>query len=237
MDKATELSLRSIPTTRRIVDAATAWNWFERVEGVWVYKGPPAASRPHAQLSSGLCSDGYFDCPRLLSFPNIAEILAVALAYKLRTLDSGLNVDWVVSSAYSAITYGHEVAKALGARFANVEKDPSDPAQKKMLWRRMSIPPGETVLQVEELVTTWGTTQQVREAVEYGNDTNVQFLPVVATLVLRPTDLQAMHTEHNVVALLEKEVHTWKPPECPYCAVGSKALKPKAHWAELTGAR
>lgn len=210
--------------------------WFRLAQAYWQHEGDPAPSKPHAELISGLCSNGYFDCPRLLSYPNVAQILANSLAGKLQTAGV-VDIDWVVSSAYSAITFGHEVAKAMNARFMNVEKDPSDPTQKRMLWRRITLSKGSRVLQVEELITTMGTTQEVKRAVLEGNGEQVEFLPVIGTIVLRPPDIEGMKREHQLVALVEKEIWAKKPEECPLCAVGSPRFKPKTHWAELTGKR
>ncbi len=212
--------------------------WFNAGEALWMHEGDPSPKRPHAELTSGLCSNGYFDVPRLLSFPHIAELLARQLAWLLQQ-ESEIGIlpssaSWVVSSAYSAITFGHEVAKALNARFANVEKDPTDPDQKKMLWRRLAIPGGSRVLQIEELITTMGTTAEVRRAVEKGNPHSITFLPIVGTLVLRPPKLLTNYGDRKVVALIQKEIWAKHPQECPLCAVGSPRLKPKTHWAELT---
>lgn len=211
-------------------------SWFDLANAYWSYEGDPSPDRPHAELTSGLCSNGYFDCPQLLSYTNVAEILGRQLALALEA--NGVErVDWVISSAYSAITFGHEVAKGLGTRFMNVEKDPADPAQKRMLWRRIVLPAGTRVLQAEELITTLGTTQEVRRAVLEGNAESVEFLPVIGALVLRPPDLQAIYREHKIVALVKKEIWAKKREECPLHAVGSQAFKPKTHWAQLTAKR
>lgn len=51
------------------------YEWLKAVNGVWLYAGPPSPKEPHAELTSGLHSNGYFDVPRLLKYPNVAEIL------------------------------------------------------------------------------------------------------------------------------------------------------------------
>ncbi len=219
--------------TLSLLDQGEILGWFGLAGAFWGYQGNPSPQKPHAELTSGLCSNGYFDCPRLLSFPNVAEVLGTQLAWRLKESEVE-TVDWVVSSAYSAITFGHEVAKGLGARFMNVEKDPADPNQKRMLWRRVTLPAGSRVLQVEELITTMGTTQEVKRAVLEGNGEPVVFLPIIGTLVLRPPDLKALKQQHQIIALVEKEIWAKKPEECPLCAVGSKRFKPKTHWAQLT---
>lgn len=212
-------------------------SWFKSEGAYWTYEGEPSPHNPHAELTSGLCSNGFFDCLIVLRYPNIAEILGRQLARRLIRggwIPAG-QVDWVVSSAYAAITFGHEVAKALGAIFMNTEKDPAD--SKKQLWQRMTIPEGATVLQVEELITTSGTFQEVRRAVEEGNVLKpVSFLSVVGTLVHRPPKLPAEYAGgRKVIAMVEKEIQNFDPKKCPYCNVGSQRYRPKTHWKELTG--
>jgi orotate phosphoribosyltransferase len=208
--------------------------WCEAENAYWAYEGEPSPEKPHAELTFGLCSDGYFNLPRILRYPNVAEILGRQLAKQLLYAGVG-NVDWVVSSAYAAITFGHEVAKGLGAIFQSVEKDPTDPNQKRMLWQKMNIPADSRVLQVEELVNTTGTLDQVRQAVEKGNAEPVDFLFIVGALVLRPPKLLPRYGDKEIVALVKKEMRAFSPKECPYCKDGSPRYRPKTHWAELTG--
>lgn len=212
------------PTVEKIL------SWFKSADAYWMYEGEPSADRAHVELTSGLCSNGYFDCPKLFSFPEIAEILGRKLARELRVADIG-RVDLVVSSAYSGIIFGHEVAKALRARFINVEKDPKDPNQKKMICKR-EIAEWARVLQVEELITTLQTTNNVREAVLRTNP-DIEILPVVGALVYRPPDLMA-DPGVKIVRVIEKEIWAKRPEECPLCIVGSPRYRPKGqNWAKL----
>ncbi|MFH1714470.1 MAG: hypothetical protein ABH831_02680 [Candidatus Nealsonbacteria bacterium] len=208
--------------------------WFKNEDAYWAYEGEPSPDKPHAELTSGVCSDGFFDCLRVLRYPNIAEILGYQAAMRVLPLFSPSNGDWVISSAYAAITFGHEVAKALGIIFMNTEKDPENP--KKQLWHRMIIPAEACVLQAEELVTTSSTFQEVLRAVEEGNEVKPvsHYSPVVA-LIHRPPKLSVEYNGRMVVAVVEKAINNYDPRDCPYCAVGSTRYRPKTHWAELTG--
>jgi orotate phosphoribosyltransferase len=135
---------------------------------------------------------------------------------------------WVVSSSYSAITFGYEAARAMKAVFMMTEKDEKNP--KKMVWRRMTVPESARVIQVEELITTSYTFQEVYRAVEEGNQIKpVYFIPTVAALVHRPEKLPADYNGRQVAALIEKEVRVYKPGDCPYCKVGSPRYRPKTH--------
>ena len=143
----------------------------------------------------------------MLQCPNLNEILARQLARKVWLMVRGVSTDihYVIGSAYAAITFSYEVAKALGAIHGFVEKDSTDPKGKKMLWARMKIPRGANVLQVEELIATSGTMAEVRRAVEEGNGEPVNFLPVVGALVHRPPKLPADYGDRKVIALIKKK--------------------------------
>ncbi len=205
-------------------------SWFENEDAFWAYEGEPTPGKAHAELTSGLCSDGFFDCLLVLRYPNIAEILGRQLFWRLQAggwVEPG-EVDWVVSSSYAAITFGHEVAKVLGAVFMLAEKDRA--------WRRMTISAEAKVLQIEELITTSGTFKEVRRAVEEGNAVKpVNFISTVGALVHRPPKLPIEYDGRRVVAVIGKEIRVFNPKECPYCAVGSPRYPPKTNWKQLTG--
>lgn len=208
---------------------------YQERNAVWFfdYNGDPKA--PHAELTSGKCSDGYVNSAPVLEDPRNTQLLARKLITILQKRNAVLPVDWIVGSAYAAITFSHEIARQLNAKHGFVEKDPVNP--KKMIWKRFTIPAGATVLQCEELITTLGTTLEVRRAVEEGNPHPIRFLPDVATAIYRPEKLDVSTGNIDVISLVAQEVKTWKPgPEnCPLCAQGSKPLRPKQHWSKLTG--
>lgn len=208
-------------------------HWFNLCDAVWLHDGD--LQKPHAALTSRLCSNGFFDCQRVLEYPNINEILARQLASKLKGSSGVWQIDWVIGSSYAAITFSYEVAKALGVNHGFVEKDPTDPDKKRMLWQRSQIPAGAKVIQTEELITTAGTIVEVRRAVEEGNSEPVNFLPIVGALVHRPPKLRTIYGDRKVIALIEKEIWAVKPEDCPLCRAGSPRYRPKTHWRELTG--
>ena len=209
--------------------------WFDLCDAAWVHDGDP--KKPHAELTSGMCSNGFFDCMRVLKYPNLTEILAQQLAKKLQ-LRLCLPEErlWVIGSPYAAITFSYEVAKALGAVHGFTEKDPADPKGKIMAWRRMALPVDTYVLQIEELITTSGTFQEVHRAVREGNSESVNLLPIIGALVHRPPKLPVYYNgSRKVIALIEREIWAVDPSICPLCKKGSARYRPKTHWAELTG--
>ena len=227
------LGLRPVDFEDRDVSVEEILGWFETCDAYWMHDGNPG--KPHAELTSGKCSNGYFNCPEVLKYPGLNEILACQLAVLVNDNLKGRKVDWVIGSPYSAITFSYEVAKALKAIHAFAEKDPADP--RRMIWKRMTIPKGSVVLQVEELITSGGTFRKVRRAVEEGNKYPVNFLSIVATLVHRPSRLPADYGDIKVISLIEREIWAVDQKDCPLCRAGSPRYRPKTHWKKLTGKR
>jgi hypothetical protein len=210
--------------------------WLSIVEAGWMHPGDP--NMPHAELFSGLCSNGFFVCQKLLRFPNVCEILGRQLGRKLSVAMVRLgidNFDAVVGSPYSSITISYEVAKFFGAMHGIPQKDPADPKGKKMIWKE-EFPMGTKILRVEELVTTSASTQEITRAITTQNPYPVEFLPVVGVFVHRPPQVPMDYWNMLMVSLVEKEIWAVPPDKCDLCKQGSRPLKPKgANWALLTG--
>ena len=111
----------------------------------------------HFQLSSGLHSTVYLQCALVLQFPERAEAFGRAIAEKFQ----GQGIQLVASPAIGGIVIGHEVARALGARFVWTERD----AGQMTLRRGFTIAPGEKTLIVEDVITTGGSTRETIDAV------------------------------------------------------------------------
>lgn len=201
---------------------------FEEQDALWVHSGDP--KDPHAELTSGFCSNAYFNCSKVLCDPILTEGLAGALCRKL--YEAGLEEnypEWVVGSPYAAITFSYEVAKQLGVKHAFTEKTPKP---HKMSFKRVEIPEDSVVLQVEELITSLTTADAVRNAIINDNPYSVTFFPFVGTIVYRP--LKIDKNSCRVIALIKKLVWSVPPSECPLCREGSVRYRPKEYWKELT---
>ncbi len=205
---------------------------FKLCDAAWYHSGNP--KDPHAELTSGYCSNGFFNCLLVLKYINLSDILAHQLARKIRSVIGDQQIDWVIGSPMAGITFAHDVARALGAPINMfVEKDPNNPGE--MLWDRIPIPEGANVLQIEELTTTAKTLDAVQRAVDQGNPYPVNWIPYVGILVHRPPSLVTYYGRREVIPLIEKEIWAVPRNKCLLCDAGSKRVRPKTHWEELTG--
>jgi orotate phosphoribosyltransferase len=121
------------------------------------FRATGALLEGHFQLSSGLHSTVYLQCALVLQFPERAEAFGRALADVFR----GQGIQLVASPAIGGIVIGHEVARALGARFVWTERE----AGQMTLRRGFTITPGEKTLIVEDVITTGGSTRETIDAV------------------------------------------------------------------------
>jgi len=165
----------------------------------------------HFRLTSGLHSSEYLQSALVLQHPVFAERLGRSLA---ESMPKG---QVVASPALGGLIIGHEVARAMGARFVFTERDP---AGKMVLRRGFSLDPQETVVVVEDVVTTGGSTREVIELVQASG---VQVLGVGSII-----DRSGGKVDLGVprVALATLNAVSWTPEECPLCKQGLPVVKP-----------
>jgi len=165
----------------------------------------------HFRLSSGLHSGEYLQSALVLQHPALAEEFGRNLASKLRA------VDIVASPAIGGLIIGHEVARALGARFIFAERDASG----KMSFRRgFSVRPGETAVAVEDVVTTGGSVAEVIDLLRAGG------AHVIAAAAIIDRSGGRAYVGVPRVQLAKLDVVSYQPDECPLCKDGIPIEKP-----------
>lgn len=172
-----------------------------------------ALLRGHFLLSSGLHSDQYIQCARLLSHPQHAEFVGQALAAAVR--DAGLvDVDVVLGPALGGILVAHEVARALGVRALFAERE----AGALTLRRGFSLSAGERVLIVEDVITTGGSAVETAALAQRLGGQVVGY----AAIVERGRD----HGLQPLFSLWRVQPQLFAAAACPLCDAGSRAEKP-----------
>lgn len=172
----------------------------------------------HFELSSGRHSGTYIQCALVLQYPEHAEKLGRGIAAKFKEHQ----IQCVVSPALGGLIIGHEVARGLGVRAIFVERDRSG---QMALRRGFEIKPGERVLVIEDVWTTGGSTRETIGVVGQENG-----LTVAAGAII---DRSGGKLELNVPAkaLLDLEVASYEPDECPQCRAGGTATRPGSRMA------
>ena len=174
-----------------------------------------AHQRGHFLLSSGLHSGDYMQCALYLAQPRRAETVGSLLAAVLER--ATLLPDVVVGPAMGGLVIGHEVARALDHPFIFTER-----VDGKMTLRRgFGLAHGQSVVIIEDVVTTGKSTREVMAVLEAQGGQVIG----VASLVNR-TGTPDPFGETPYHSLLAVDFATWQPEECPRCAEGTPIAKP-----------
>lgn len=165
-----------------------------------------AALEGHFQLSSGMHSNRYFQCARVLQYPELAKELGRLLGEQCNELE----IDVVLSPAVGGLIIGHEVGRALGRRHVFCERKEGG----MQLRRGFEIHKGESILLVDDVLTR-GTSQREMQTLVEALDAQVYGIAVIVDRREADVSIQV-----PVSALLTEEVQTWDPSECPLCRDG-----------------
>lgn len=166
----------------------------------------------HFQLSSGLHSTVYLQCALVLQFPERAEAFGRAIAEKYR----GEGIQLVASPAIGGIVIGHEVARALGARFIWTERE----GDQMTLRRGFTVSPSEKTLVVEDVITTGGSTRETIEALKRAG------ADVVAAASIIDRSAGGADVGVPLSALAALKVLSVNAAECDACKLGEPVVKP-----------
>lgn len=166
----------------------------------------------HFRLTSGLHSPEYLQCALVLQHPAHAEQLGRDLAARMN-----VEADVVVAPAVGGLIIGHEVARALNARFLFTERD----TEGKMTLRRgFTVTAGERAVVVEDVVTTGGSSREVVDLLRAAG-VNVAAAGSIIDRSGGAADLGVPR-----VALETLSVTAYTPEDCPLCRQGLPVVKP-----------
>jgi orotate phosphoribosyltransferase len=182
-----------------------------------LFRATGAYLNGHFRLTSGLHSPEYLQCALVLQHPGHAENLGRELARELGPLLPQGKIHAVASPAVGGLIIGHEVARALGARFIFTERDSSG---KMTLRRGFAVTPSETVVVVEDVITTGGSTKEVVEILQAAGAA----VAAAGSVIDRSGGAATVGVPR--VALATLQATAYAPENCPLCAQGIPAVKP-----------
>ena len=156
-----------------------------------IFKSTEALLEGHFVLTSGRHSAAYFQCAKVLQFPEHLTTFGGLIAKKF----AGQAPDLVITPAIGGIVLGTEVGRQLGVRTIFSERK-----DKRMVIRRgLGIEAGEKVLIVEDVVTTGGSVREVMSLVKQAGGNIIG----VGVLVDRSNGTVSIHDNQYAVVKLE----------------------------------
>ncbi len=123
-----------------------------------IFRSTGALLDGHFVLTSGRHSDTYFQCAKVLQYPEYLTLFSRIIADHFEND----NIDTVISPAIGGIVVGTDVGRQLGLKTIFTERKDG----KMKLRRGFSIEEGERILIVEDVLTTGGSINEVVEIVK-----------------------------------------------------------------------
>jgi orotate phosphoribosyltransferase len=179
-----------------------------------IFRKKEAYLEGHFLLSSGLHSQNYMQCAKILQFPEIASDLGRRIHEKLR--EAVPVVDLVLSPALGGVIIGHEVARSYNVPFIFCERE----GKEFKLRRGFEITPGQHVVVVEDVVTTGLSTKETI-AIAEKEGAKIVGIGSIVDRSAKPIDFPATY-----VSLLRLPLDQFRPEDCPLCAENIPLIKP-----------
>ncbi len=177
-----------------------------------IFKKTGALLEGHFLLTSGRHSNVYFQCAKVLQYPQYTENICSIIAEHF----SNEEIDTVIAPAIGGIIVGQEVAGQLNKRSIFAERE-----DKKLTLRRgFSLKEGERVLVCEDVVTTGGS---VFEVIDIVKNSGAQVAGVGFIVDRSNGKVQFGFPQKSTVKM---DVVSYLPDECELCKKGIPFEKP-----------
>ena len=183
-------------------------------ESLKILKETNALLEGHFILSSGLHSDQYVQCAKLLSQTKKAEIICASLCEKIKGKFHEINI--ILSPAIGGIVVGYEIGRQLGVETIFAERSEG----KLILRRGFEIPKNSNVLIVEDVITTGKSALECSDIVKKNKAKLVGY----ACIIDRSNN--NILIKDKIVSQLKFKIETFDKDHLPDELNTIKAIKP-----------
>ena len=167
-----------------------------------IFKDTGALLEGHFILTSGKHSSKYFQCAKVLQYPEYLTAFSIMIADQFENQKP----DVVISPAIGGIVLGTEVGTQLGCRTIFSERK----SGKMVIRRGFNLEPDERILIVEDVITTGGSVKEVMNLVE---KSNAEILGV-GVLVDRSNGHVKLHkNQYSIINLKAESYHENEIPD------------------------
>ena len=168
-----------------------------------VLKKTRALLKGHFILSSGLHSDQYVQCAKLLSNPRQAELICSSLCEKIKKVYK--KIDIILSPAIGGIITGYEVGRQLSIPTIFAER-----LNGQLILRRgFEIRKNTNVLVIEDVITTGKSALECSEIITRSKSNLVGY----ACIIDRSSN--SISIKDNIVSQIQFNIETFSEDEIP----------------------
>jgi len=177
-----------------------------------IFEETQALMHGHFILSSGLHSDTYFQCAKVLQYPKYLSMFGEILSNHFSHLD----IDKVISPAIGGIVLGTEVGRQLNKKTIFSERSDG----KMKLRRGFNINEKEKILIIEDVLSTGGSIKEVIDLIAQfkGN--------VVGVGVIVDRSLSPVFIHNNFFSITSQKAKIFDKDNIPSELQEIPAIKP-----------
>ena len=172
-------------------------------ESLKILKETNALLEGHFILSSGLHSNQYIQCAKLLSYPKKAEKICNSLCEKISKTYK--KIDTILSPALGGVVIGYEVGRQLAIQTIFAERYNND----LILRRGFEITKNSNVLIVEDVITTGKSALECHEIIKK-NEANL----VGYACIIDRSDKNIL-IKDKIVSQVKIDIRTFSENEVP----------------------
>ena len=173
----------------------------------------------HFLFSSGRHGDRYFQCAKLLEYPDRAAAALAGIAGQIKAdMETGkLKIDAVVGPAMGGIIVAYELGRQLGLPAFFTERDESG---LMTLRRGFEINSGQHILIAEDVITTAKSSGETAAALEKMGAV------IVALACIVDRRSEAIKLDWPLYAASKVQAASWEADDCELCKKGIPLVKP-----------
>ena len=173
----------------------------KKEEIIEIFELTGALLNGHFVLTSGRHSSTYFQCAKVLQYPEYLNLFSIMISDKFRSMKP----DVVISPAIGGIVLGTAVGTELDVRTIFAERK-----KEKMVVRRgFEIKPNEKVLIIEDVITTGGSVSEVMDLVEKSGGN------LIGVGVLVDRSKGTVHLHNNQFSIVRMDATSFPENEIP----------------------
>lgn len=177
-----------------------------------IFEDTGALLNGHFILTSGRHSDKYFQCAKVLQYPQHTETICKEIAEYFKDFE----FDTVIAPAMGGIIVGQEVARQMGKRSIFAERK----TEALEFRRGFSLEKGEKVLVCEDVVTTGGS---VFELINLIKNTGAEIVGVGFIVDRSNGKIDFNYPQKSV---FQMEVTSYPPNDVPEWLQKTPVIKP-----------
>ena len=183
-------------------------------ESLKILRETNALLEGHFILSSGLHSDQYIQCAKLLSHPKKAELICASLCEQIKKNFN--KIDIILSPAIGGIVVGYEVGRQLGIETIFAERY----EEKLVLRRDFEIPKNSNVLIVEDVITTGKSSIECLKIIEQSQSNLIGYSCII------DRSNENLIIKGKIISQIKLKIETFKNSHLPDKLKKIKPIKP-----------